>query len=526
LNRGIDILSLPLNTKEGFVLSRIDGISSVEDIAMMVGVKVTELLTTLDRLADLGAVKLAWRANVPVAKPAPGKDLPPKAASDQPASAAKGMDHPAVQRALAAPGVQLFTEVEVAEPGDLSEVQKRRVLGAFYGLEGKNYYQMLGLDPSADKKAVRAAYFELSRLFHPDSLFGKNLGPFKAKMESVFKRLTEAYEVLSRGQRRKEYDEYLAGTASTHAVQPGQDKLDKLESQARARSVPVAAAPAPTPRTTSPTPPTSAPSTPSAAARSTAKPARGDATDPRQSQVQVRSVSPEERRAQARERLRRSFVGPTEASSVATRATEPPRTTSATGATSATAGERRDSALKGLKDSLRQNSGVDGVLAHLRRAREAEQRGDMVAAVAALQAALVLQPNHKDIQAQYDRVSRNVARELADNYQKQALYEERQSKWSAAATSWERVLEGRPEDATAARAAANALLRASGDLAKARQLAQRAVDAAPRDCANVVVLARVLLASGQRINARRELEKAVKLDPQNEMIKNLLLEAR
>jgi hypothetical protein len=37
---------------------------------------------------------------------------------------------------------------------------------------------------------------------------------------------------------------------------------------------------------------------------------------------------------------------------------------------------------------------------------------------------------------------------------------------------------------------------------------------------------RVLLAAGMRLNARRELEKAVKLDPQNEMIKNLLREAR
>ena len=519
-------MSLPLSTKEGFVLSRIDGASTVEDIAMMVGVKVTDLLTTLDRLADLGAVKLAWRASAPtpVAKPMPmsmsskgatSKGPPPKAATDQGASSLKGVDHPAVQRALALPAVPLYTEAEVNEHGDLSEVQKRRVLNAFYALEGRNYYQMLGLDPNADKKAVRAAYFELSRLFHPDSLFGKDLGPFKAKMESVFKRLTEAYEVLSRGQRRKEYDEYLASTVSTHAVQ---HTLDRVDSEVRALSAPIVVTPAAAPPTGSvraSTPTASGPT-----AHSSAKPPRSDGPDPRQSQVQVRSVSPEERRAQARERLRRSFVGPTETGSIATRATEPPP---------GTANERRDSALKGLKESLRQGvtpGGVDGVLAHLRRAREAEQRGDMLAAAAALQAALALQPNHKDIQAQYERVSRTVARELADNYQKQALYEEKQSKWGAAAASWERVLEGRPEDANAARAAATALLRASGDLTKARQLAQRAVDAAPRDCANVVVLARVLLASGQRSNARRELEKAVKLDPRNEMIKNLLLEAR
>jgi tetratricopeptide (TPR) repeat protein len=169
---------------------------------------------------------------------------------------------------------------------------------------------------------------------------------------------------------------------------------------------------------------------------------------------------------------------------------------------------------------------VEPVLAHLRRAKDAEIAGDLLAAAAALQSALTLQPNHKDIQAQYERVSKAVTRNLADNYEKQARYEEKQGKWAAAAMSWERVSEGRPENVVAARAVAEALLKSSGDMHKAQRFAQRAVDAAPSDPANVVTLARVLLAAGLRANARRELEKAVKLDPQNEMIKNLLREAR
>jgi tetratricopeptide (TPR) repeat protein len=186
--------------------------------------------------------------------------------------------------------------------------------------------------------------------------------------------------------------------------------------------------------------------------------------------------------------------------------------------------------MKGLHQSLRQAAPNVGnsapVLAHLRRAKDAEQSGDLLAAASALQAALALAPNQKDLQVQYARVSKAVTRSLAGNYEKQAHYEEKQGQWAAAAVSWERVLEGRPEDSKAARAAAEALLRAAGDLHKARRFAQLAVDAAPSAVANVVVLARVLLAAGLRLNARRELEKAVKLDPQNEMIKNLLREAR
>ena len=228
--------------------------------------------------------------------------------------------------------------------------------------------------------------------------------------------------------------------------------------------------------------------------------------------------------AQARERLRRSFAGspPVQPAAASSRpSAPPPKHPSSVG---------RDSALRSLRQSLRQSGtssgGVEPVLAHLRKAKDAEQAGDLLSAAAALQAALALQPNHKDIQAQYERVSHAVSRNLADNYEKQARYEEKQGKWGAAALSWERVSEGRPEDAEAARGAAEALLKATGDMRKAERFAQRAVDIAPSDVANVVVLGRVLLAAGLRVRAKRELEKAVKLDPQNEMIKHLLREAR
>jgi tetratricopeptide (TPR) repeat protein len=162
----------------------------------------------------------------------------------------------------------------------------------------------------------------------------------------------------------------------------------------------------------------------------------------------------------------------------------------------------------------------------LRRAKDAEAAGDLLGAAAQLQAALALQPEHKDLQAQYARVSSAVTRKLADNYEKQARYEEKQMKWAAAALSWERVADGRPESAEAARAVAEALLKASVDMAKAQRFAQRAVDLAPHDPSNVVVLARVFIAAGSRSQARQQLEKAVKLDPQNAMIKDLLREVR
>ena len=509
------------------MLSRIDDVASVEDIAIMVGLKLNELMSILDRLADLGAVELSWR---PV-KPAPAVNTN----ADAEPRGQRGEAHPAVKRALTPPAIQPYTEGELEEHGDLSEAHKRRVLVAYYGLEGKNYYQLLGVDNDADKKAIRSAYFELSRLFHPDSMFGKDLGSFKTKMETVFKRLTEAYEVLGRSQRRKEYDEYLASTVTTSVLQ---NRFDSVESQVRALST----APPQQKRPQAPAAEASAApavnsavssaATPTASARAVHKTtphpqptAAATAPDPRRiSQVGQRPPQTlDERKAQARERLRRSFAG--SASQVgATSAAVPNRAAQGSQPIATASSDRTRQT--GARQSAVGAGGIEAVLAHLRRAKDAEAAGDLLSAAAALQAALALQPEHKDLQAQYARVSSAVTRKLAENYEKQARYEEKQAKWAAAALSWERVCDGRPESAEAARAVAESLLKASGDMTKAQRFATRAVDLAPHDSSNVVVLARVFIATGLRSQAQRELEKAVKLDPQNAMIKDLLREVR
>lgn len=514
---GIDVYSLPLSTKEGFVLSRVDGISSVEDISIMVGVKQEELLQILDRLADLRAVQLPWApARAPVAqRPKPveraesssGQRPAPSAGktggSERRATSGSSATQAAVQRVLAEPAEAQYHPRELEVEAAIDLVIKKRILNAFYGIEGKDYYQTLGVDRDADKKLIKGAYFELSKLFHPDSLFGKELGPFKSKMEVVFKRLTEAYEVLGRNARRKEYDEYLASTATTHAI------VEQLEhSVIPIEAEPAAAAPEQR-RSESMAPPPGE--------------QRAKAIDLRPPQT------PDQRRAAVRERLRRNLGG-TAPVSVPPPPPPPAAPSQRPPSAAMSATERRDSAIKGLRHGLRTSATsanrVDPVVAQLRKAQDAERGGDLLGAASALQSALALDPDRVELQEQYARVSAAVTRSLADNYEKQARYEEKTGKWAAAAMSWERVAEGRPDNAQAARSAAEALLKAGGDLHRAQRHAQRAVDLAPSDVANVVVLARVLLAAGLRLNARRELEKAVNLDPQNEMIRNLLREAR
>lgn len=67
-------------------------------------------------------------------------------------------------------------------------------------MDFKDYYKVLGLEPGADDKAVKAAYRKLARKYHPDVSKEKDA-------ENQFKDVAEAYEVLKSAEKRAEYDE-------------------------------------------------------------------------------------------------------------------------------------------------------------------------------------------------------------------------------------------------------------------------------------------------------------------------------
>ena len=56
----------------------------------------------------------------------------------------------------------------------------------------KDYYKTLGIDRNADKSVIKKAYRKLAVKYHPD----KNPGNKEA--EEMFKKVSEAYEVLMR----------------------------------------------------------------------------------------------------------------------------------------------------------------------------------------------------------------------------------------------------------------------------------------------------------------------------------------
>jgi len=67
-------------------------------------------------------------------------------------------------------------------------------------MDYKDYYQVLGVDKSANEKEIKQAFRRLARKHHPD------VNPNDPKAEDRFKEVNEAYEVLSDPEKRQKYD--------------------------------------------------------------------------------------------------------------------------------------------------------------------------------------------------------------------------------------------------------------------------------------------------------------------------------
>jgi len=147
---------------------------------------------------------------------------------------------------------------------------------------------------------------------------------------------------------------------------------------------------------------------------------------------------------------------------------------------------------------------------------------DYVAAANAYRVALSFDPDNEALKRDAEETQRLADEILSEGYLKQAKYEERSEHWAEAAKSWARVARARPNDATAHEHAAQCLVKANGNLHEAVALAQRAATLSPKSSHPRVTLANVYLAAGLTLNAKRELETAAQISPQDPTIQALL----
>ena len=227
---GCDPARLPLSPAEGYLLSRIDGTTPWRLLREIGGLTPDAVDRCLERWIAEGVLL--------VADGAPGPNGAAKAAGK--ASPAG----PASSRA-AAPAAGARLEDAIDKSLELSPEAQRRIL-AFEAQLDRPYHEILGVPADADAKTVKRAYFELSKEYHPDRYFRKQIGGYGERLDRIFRKVLEAYELLADPMTRAEVQRSLdaaAGAPAPPTSTPTSVDPQTPPAAAAAPAVPAAAAP-------------------------------------------------------------------------------------------------------------------------------------------------------------------------------------------------------------------------------------------------------------------------------------------
>ncbi len=482
--------SYPLAPVDGFVLSRIDGMLSIREIVTLTGLDNVIVQGSIDKLVSLGLVSLGAPPAAPRSVTPPPGSIRTRSPSipARPVTEVSGV----LDSGIPKPPPALYDPAELDENVDLDRDHRRKILDAYYSLTELDLYAVLAVERTADKKSIKRAYYDLATVHHPDRFFRKQLGSFKQKMEAVFSRVTEAHDTLVDKDRRAEYDAYLGAQDEARALEaqmtrrassPGMDRTDHAKMPA-----PII--------TTPPQPPPVVATTP---------------VPERTSGIQLSDQA-------RRDALARRLLGGRPSPSPA------PQTPGAIPAPSAD------------PDALRRHyeQKINAVREHMSKehtaaAEGAVASGDWVTASNSFRLALQVNPDDERLQRALAEVQTKANAVLAEAYRKQASYEEKSMKYAEAGRSWQRVTKALPEDASAHYRAAWCLLKDGSEPEKALRvaatLAQRAVTLEPKRVDYRTTLAEIYLAAGLTLNAKRELEAAARLAPDDANIEALLKRA-
>jgi curved DNA-binding protein CbpA len=94
-------------------------------------------------------------------------------------------------------------------------------------METKDPYKALGLSREASQEDIRKAHRKLVRKYHPDA------NPEDPRAGERFKKVQQAYEVLSDEKKRREYDE---GLRTSSRGSPGRSRSRESSSRPRTRA--------------------------------------------------------------------------------------------------------------------------------------------------------------------------------------------------------------------------------------------------------------------------------------------------
>ncbi len=475
-----DARAFRLSTTEGFLLSLVDGRTSESDLALVTARELEEVRASLAKLETLGLITIEEAL------------VPPRTSSLRPAP---------VTAMAPAPRASSDPAAAMAEDIDLEPKLRTDLLSLHGTLDQLDHYALLGLDRDADKQTTKRAYYELAAKFHPDRYFRKRLGSFKIRMEAVFSRLTLALETLSVPEKRAEYDAYLDEQRRLRGIE---NVLADAAAESRRAQEAVERVVRAEERT--PLAPPVAPRVPT-----------GLNLEGRAMPGPV-PVGPEIDPAARREAFARKLLGGRGSSASIPPAPRPSSHPTTTADAMEALRRRYEERVAAARSAEARK--------YAARGEEAARTNQVAKAASAFEVAHGLAPHDDELRRKAAAAKTEADAVLGQTYRGQAEYEEKSGQWTEAARSWAGACKVRPDDAMAHRRAANAMMRAGGDLPAARELAQRACSLDPASVPSRVTLGSIFLALGQNADAARELETAASLAPSDDSIQQMLKKAR
>lgn len=481
---GADIRTLPIGPEEAFVLSRVDGSTRESELCAATGLDEARIEEILGRLKKLGAIQFL---DEPTREPVQPRPHPAPTGLHR-------LNRTIVEAVKAPPSPNqpsaLYDPSELDEPVDLVVERRRRILDVFYKLDTLTHYQIFELPRDADRKAIKAAYFDAVNVFHPDRYFGKNLGSFKSKLERVFARITEAHDVLTRAASRAEYDEYLAAQTMTRELERAieeSERGDQLEATLRELQVRALRDDG-----------ASATDSPDLGVRSTPEYDMAPDPDARRRAIsrKLRAVS---RGAAARPRA------------------EP-----------LSAEEQKRQALLSLRarhEGRVNQARQQQIDQYVKMADEALAARKFVSATTTLRLAVQLSGNDPALRARLEEAEQQAHAELSDTYLAQGAYEERTGRFLDATRSYEKAARGKPE-AKLFDKVAQCALRAGNELHTAVEFGRKAVRAEPGSVRYRQTLIQAYLGAGLKSSAMAEIERLEAMNPEGREIKDWLKRAK
>jgi hypothetical protein len=240
---------ISLTPMDGFLLSRVDGQLTGEEILALVPTDSDNAQRSLLGLLCVGVVEFAGRrmpavaakpsvAPRDVAHSAPPHAHPPHAPMPAPSAPVAHVAPPGEKAAAPpaqppAPPVSRAPRWSRAEIAELHEavdvdahewlISRQEVLDAHENLLKQDHFAVLEIPRDASLDVIQTAFLKHAKRFHPDVHHVPALADLRAKLETIFRRLNEAYETLSNPIARQSYEENLATVSDSPTVLVGSD---------------------------------------------------------------------------------------------------------------------------------------------------------------------------------------------------------------------------------------------------------------------------------------------------------------